>query len=173
MGRQISFYFIEEDEQSFLQLLNTEHVVFFRSDPGRERLPVIYDELALNPCTQVTHPQTLVCRRGDEAGIRFIETLHGGRYFIDGGRSPVIEFTRSGYDAGTKTLLSGSLWYEHAYRGEDQSGNSVVVKKDEELKRLFERLAEWIEKRCKKLPNGNYIAPCAAELYARGAKLSP
>jgi hypothetical protein len=173
MGRQISFYFMERDERLFLQILSTESVEFYRGDPGPDKSPVIYNEFSLNPCTDVTHPQVLVCRRGDEAQIRFLETRDSGRYFIDSVCSPVIEFTRSGYNAGSDTLVSGSLWYEHTYSDEDQNGRNVLAGKAEELKRLYERLAEWIETHCQRLPNGNYIAPHAAESYGRGAKLSP
>jgi hypothetical protein len=173
MSRVISFYFIEEDEQSFLQILNPERVLILRSDPGRERLLVIYDEFSLNPCTQVTHSQALLCRRGDETGIRFMETRDGDQYFIDCECSPVIEFTRSGYDAGSNTLVSGRLWYEHSYSDMDKHGQSILFEKAEGLLWLYERLVRWIEKNCRRLPNGSYIAPHAAELYAQGAKLSP
>jgi len=70
-------------------------------------------------------------------------------------------------------LVSGRFWYEHKYWDKDKDGRDILVAKDEELKLLYERLARWIKKYCKRLPNGNYIAPLAAELYSKGAELSP
>jgi hypothetical protein len=173
MGRQIRFYFVEQDEGGFLEFLNKEDIIYLRRDHSEERAYRVYDEFQLNPRTEASHSQTLVCRTCDIDRLRFLPRRRSDMYFIDCGRSPVIEFSRSGFHAEAGILVSGRLWYEHKYWDKDAQGNAVVVAKGEDLKKLYERLARWIKKHGKRLPNGNYIAPHAADLHAQGAELSP
>ena len=172
MGRQVNFYFVEEDERRFLDRLDVEAVTFLRADTYEEPIHKIYDEFQLKARSESSHSQTLICRTCDLCRLRF-RKITGKRYYIDGDRSPVIEFIRSGYLAESNILVWGRIWYEHKYWDRDKRGTSILVAKEDELRRLYERLARWIRKHCKRLPNGNYIAPHAAELHAKGAKLSP
>ena len=173
MGRQVNFYFVEEDEQSFLQILEHEEVIFLRDDDHEWPSHRFYGEFRLQPRDGAAHSQTLMCRKCDLKHLRFSRIATTERYYIDSICSYVIEFTRSGYREVSNTLVSGRIWYEHTFWDKDSEGRDILVAKDEELKKLYERLARWIKKYCKRLPNGNYIAPHATELYAKGAELSP
>ncbi len=173
MGRQVNFYFIEQDELRFLDILSKENVVYLRMDRSEKRAFRIYDEFRLNPCGEASHGQTLICRSCDLDRLVFLPRRKSDMYFVDLDRSPVIEFSRSGYRDVSNRLVSGRLWYEHKYWDRNSNGESVLYAKGEDLKKLYERLSRWIRKHCTRLPNGNYIAPHAAEVYANGAELSP
>ena len=173
MGRQVNFYFDDKDENIFLNLPQLKDVTFLRFDNVNRPQNYIYDEFDLNPQLEALHSQTCICLKIDLDIVKYSEIERGKAYFINDIVSPVIEYTRSGFDYNLNLLVSGRLWFQMKYWAEDEEGNDVLLSKSKELERLYNNLAGWIRRYCKRLPNGNYIGPHAMELYKKGAELSP
>ena len=171
MGRQIGFYFDKKDEKEFLELPQFKEIAFLKF---REMKSPQYDEIRLEKFSIISdaQSQTIMCSKSDLNNLAYRE-IGGGLYYIDAHDSPVIEFSRSGYKAELNRLISGRLWYQHKYWSKDKHGNDVILEKSKELEKLYNSLARWIRKHCTRLPNGNYIAPHAMELYKSGVELSP
>jgi hypothetical protein len=131
----------------------------------------IYSKMHLEARSETKDTQSLICMPSDLNSVQYIKFEGEEKYFVDVACSPVVEFSRSGYDAESNTLVSGRLWYEHKCWTKDEDGNDILVEKSKELEKLYNSLARWIRKYCTRLPNGNYIGPHAMELYRKGAKL--
>jgi len=171
MGRQIGFYFGDKDEKEFLEVVNTNDVVFLRDQFKRKKIE-FYKEFNINPAVNQSKCQAYICFRSDLKSVGFFGDYKAGIILLDIFKSPVIEFERSGLKPDINLLISGRLWYEHKYWTEDKDGNDVLLEKSKELERLYNSLARWIRKHCTRLDDGYYIAPHAMELHKKGAKLS-
>jgi hypothetical protein len=173
MGRQINFYFDYRDEKLFLDLPQLQNVVFLRFNNIDHPQYYIYDEFDLNPQLEASHSQTCICLQNDLDKVVYSEIDDGKAYFINDITSPIIEYTRSGFNYELNLLVSGRLWFQMKYWGKDENGESALLSKSKELEKLYNSLAGWIRRHCKRLPNGNYIGPHAMELYNKGTELSP
>jgi hypothetical protein len=170
MGRQIEFYFSEDDEQEFLRQIESAEITFLRF---RELVSVRYEEVRLAEFSETSgsEQQVLICHRSDLECLKYWGSA-SDMYMVNILDSPVIEFSRSGLTRDSNRLLSGRLYYEHRYWTKDAAGNDVIMEKSEELEKLYSRLVRWIKKYCKRLPGGYYIGPHAMKLHQNGAELS-
>jgi len=173
MGRQIELYFNEDDEKEFLNLHQFEEVVFLKFREMIAPKYELYNDIKKTAWIETRNTQTFICRKSDLEILEYQSVFTSGRnlFYIDSDCSPVIEFSRSGYIPDTNNLIGGRLWYEHKYWAKDQDGNDVLKEKSKELEKLYESLARWIRKYCKRLPDGRYIGPGAMKLHNQGARL--
>ena len=171
MGRQINFYFIQNEETKFITHCIENNLMFLQWDvelPQNKEYPY-FGQL---PYNSNVSKQLYICHRRDLQNVKY-KMLESKWFYIDLTVSPVIEFIRSGLNPNNNILVSGRLWFEMKYWDKDEKGNDILVTKDKILEELYNSLAKWIRKYCTRLPNGNYIGPHAMELYKKGAKLSP
>ena len=170
MGRQLGFYFGDNDEKQFLEFVRANDVVFLRHCV-KEAKNEVYNEFNINPAINQSIAQSYICFQAELECIRYIGSKEIGFFLIDIHDSPVIEYDRSGLKSDSNLLISGRLWYQHKYWTKDESGHDIIREKSKELEKLYNSLTRWIKKYCTRLPNGNYIGPHAMELYKNGAKL--
>lgn len=173
MGKQVNFFFVEEDEKEFLKRLNGEDIVLLKKNTEQPRNE-IYDEFHLSPNKEASQSQSYICLKTYLSEVKYEAVEEHGYFYIESFASPVIEFSRSGLNPESDILVSGRIYYQHTYWDEDENGNDILLEKPEEPEKLYNRLARWIRKYCKRLPNDyRYIGPHALELYKKGARLSP
>ena len=171
MGQQVSFYFATRDEKPFLGQGCLQDIVLLRQDSLQrpEAVEIQHPCEAIATEEEVRHlvlyPRELV------TGVRFQAVHKLGSYFINVSSSPVIDYLRSRYLANEGVVVFGRIWYERTFWDKDDKGNDILVEKNPELLRLYNRLASWIRRHCKRLPNGNYLGPHAEELHEKGAEL--
>jgi hypothetical protein len=171
MGKQIRFYFDDRDEREFLGLPQFQNVAFLKFREMATTECEEYQELDRKAHSATLRDQTCICLKDDLDLIIIVGEIDN--YFIDVHDSPVIEFTRSGYLPKKNLIVSGRLWYQHKYWTKDETGDDVLLEKSKEIEKLYNSLARWIRKHCTLLPNTNYIASHALELYKRDVELSP
>jgi hypothetical protein len=171
VGRQINFYFDTGNEESLLNAAIPEGYGLYEINDLPEPKPTLrrrHDELST---ARVIPRQLAICHRDHLAALKFVELSGDGSYYLELDDSWAIEYSPPYSLEGDRRLVSGRLWYEHKYWSTDKDGNDVQIEKPEELKKLYESLARWIRKRCKRLPDGSYIAPGAQILVDEGAEL--
>ena len=169
MGRQIGFYFDKRDEEKFLDFFSNEPVEFISYDVLSQPRCEAYRAFE-NDHPKGSRSQALICYECELERLTYRSTK-GGDFYVCSGTSPVIEFTRAYYDPDLSALISGRIWYERTFWDKDENGNDILVEKNPELLRLYNRLASWIRRHCKRLPNGNYLGPHAEKLHEKGAEL--
>ena len=173
MGRQIGFYFSHEDEEIFLKEKLSDLDIVFISPNSEQNHYKIYEYINIELFTKDFTSQTFMCFRDDLHEIKMSEIERNEYYRIREIVSPVIEFDRSGYLKAKNILVSGRIWFELKYWDEDENGNDILRTKSDKLLKLYNSLERWIRRYCKRLPNGNYIAPNAEKLLKEtGAELS-
>lgn len=161
MGRQVNFWMREQDEQEFAQFVLSEPNMVMLSDLSPGPHPRIIIELPHLPergwwSVYFWH------RDFPFEPVRWIRVQEGpdrGLYAFVGEELPVIEFTRS-ISRESGELSEGRIW---------------TGCRDEAFLQWYDRVANWIRSRYKKVrKRGNiwlYAGPRAYEWYQAGGVL--
>lgn len=161
MGRQISFWMLEQDEQEFIHFVLSEPNVVMLSDLSPGPYPNIITELPRPPERRwwAVHFWNQKFAFRPARWVRVREGPDAGMYAFVGEKLPVIEFLRSIlHDSGE--LKQGRIW---------------TGCRDDAFLKWYERIARWIRRRFTRVQEWEawaaYAGPQAYEWHQAGGKL--
>lgn len=176
MGRQINFWMTEEDEQAFVARLRDDDIVWTSRSLKLGARP---EPAELDVWHSTADEQWIVCiRRRDWKRLEYEDIpdnplSQSARHVI--GRADFTPWTRVGTGpspcfewntcARSSTIIArGRIYFDSTWL-ED----CVVMLKDEEPTKWFNRLAAWLRSRGQKRDHpGQYVMPGAAQLVSSG-----
>jgi hypothetical protein len=165
MGKQITFYMTEADENEFLEFLRTDDGVHILRSRTPKADAEVLDELP--DCQAPWGFEVMLWNKriSPPPKLRFV-TGHM-HYIVDPMPSEVIEFLRSRmYE---RRLVRGRLWVE--LNGWDQSDPSILIRKGAAFSQWFTRLSRWITRRSVRHHAGDYFMPGAARFVEGGGRV--
>lgn len=148
MGKQITFFILHDDEESFFHAIaeNNDRLINSKGE-----------EYGIQEAINSTEAKFYII--SNESNIFIKENG-----FIDSLRSDVIEFVRS-YVKDKCFVTYGRMWIELNYFNED----TTVVKKEEWLNNKYSSYKKWFVKNCKNSKcKGYYIGAQTYNLYKSG-----
>jgi hypothetical protein len=160
MGKQVAFYLTPEDTEFIfekLRRLDSALVIHSRSSTSKPR---VINSLNLQEDGRVWLYFFLVQDNAiDDVVMR--EVPAQGYWTVDSLKSPVIEFTRSFFDASQ--IRSGRLWYEDSYYDD----LNQLVQKPDSFVRWASRIVNNLRKNLQKRGH-HYFGSHADELIQSG-----
>jgi hypothetical protein len=170
MGKQVTFYMLPHDEQTFVDHVLSQSGVVMLGTAFLDKAPRIIERLPEHNEPDLWRWMVFFWDTGLPFMNRYNESQqgpHSGMDYLDRLRAHVIEFSRSGLREDG-TLRRGRVWIETAYFEGEQ-----LVYKDPRFVRWYDRIARWLRRRYRKLKPLIYIGPQADEWYQAGGKLGP
>jgi hypothetical protein len=172
MGHQINFWMTEEDEQAFVERLRDDDVVW---TPRSLKLGARPKQNELDAWRSTANEQRIICiRRRDWKGLKSEDVLEDPLPLplrradftplaaVGTGPSPCFEWETCARTSAK--IARGRIYFDWSWL-ED----GVVMVKDEEVTKWFDRLTAWLRRRGKKRNYpGQYVMPGAAQLVSSG-----
>lgn len=148
MGKQISFYMDENDENAFFDFIQNNGVVFW-AKPHQDPEPTtkLPDKSESGWFKLYLYKECF--------GPMVYAEVTGGHKYINSTIAPVIDFSRTVILTDSKNINPGRLWLEMKYY--DENGRLIV--KDESINDWYNELFKWIKKNLK------YIEICNSKEY--------
>jgi hypothetical protein len=166
MGKQVRFYALPGDEQTFVEFVRQDPDVVILGVPFLKPEPRIIDTLPSIESVDLWWTEVLLWNTKFSFLSDYVQIRNTNLWQPNKSDAPVIEFSRSCI-RDEERLQRGRLWVE-MYRLE----NEKLVHKGKVFEQWYDRLARWIRRHYILLKNIDaYIGSEALEWYRDGGRL--